>query len=970
MTEQTIDAPRPAGLQSARGEDAPLAEGASSPLAVVGMQAANARAEEPGRRLAAGLDQALPARLHLGKGNVLSLQGWCYAPGGALRTLEVLVGEAAYPIAHHSWARPDIFTRDCPAEDATGASLMSGFEGLAPLPAIGTPQSVTLRLRATLETGESAQAILGSILLLPGHAARPIVAAWPGTGPRIAICMATYHPPADLFEAQIASLLAQTHGNWICIISDDGTPNEAFDRIRYRLEADGRFHLFQNPERQNFYRNFETCLGYVPDDAEYVALCDQDDVWHPEKLAKLLGAFDAETTLAYSDARIVDAGGAVRSATFWVGRRNNYTDLATLMVANTITGAAAMMRRDLLADILPFPEPVGPMFHDHWIGLMALYRGRIAYVDQPLYDYVQHAEGVIGHNYNAWPGFLALAREVLRHLPNRGRMARAATGLLKQAVADYVFVQQKAMLGRMLLLRLPEAAPGKRAVAGRFAAFTTAPGAVLREKIAASLTRRPTLNLEGMFLWCLLGTRLRNMAFRAKSAEIVRLQKERPGARLLEAVIAGEAAAPAAPQALAEMPTPEPAAEAPRLGVLEYGNTRPIFHNISGLTLDVSNAHPKRANLLLAMIDFKYVFGGYLGMFNLALRLSREGYRTRIILHEHSAWDMAEWRQQIRKYPGITTLFDEVEVISRFDRTIPVPVNPQDRFIATNCWAAHIAHETVAALEEKRFLFMIQEYEPYFLPMNSISALFQQAYDFPQVALFSTDLLAEFFRQQKIGVFARPGGEAQAAVFSNAIQRFHPKREVLERAERRVLIYARPEEHAARNLFELSMIALSKVARDPRLSLDRWSFHGIGSIDRQVNLELAPGVPLQLVPKTSLQDYIDMMPRFDVGLSLMLTPHPSLVPLEMAAAGLWAVTNTFANKTAEALAAISSNLIGVPPTIDGIAEGMVQAMLQVDDIDRRLAGAAVAWPTDWDAAFTPETMAAMRTFLGPVVADA
>jgi hypothetical protein len=224
--------------------------------------------------------------------------------------------------------------------------------------------------------------------------------------------------------------------------------------------------------------------------------------------------------------------------------------------------------------------------------------------------------------------------------------------------------------------------------------------------------------------------------------------------------------------------------------------------------------------------------------------------------------------------------------------------------------------------------------------------------------------LADFFRQERIGVFANPDGEQNALVFSNAIQKFFPKRETLMRSERRLLIYARPEEHAARNLFELGMIALARLVRDPRVDLETWSFHGIGSIDRGYNLELAPGIPLQLLPKTSLQDYIDMMPRFDVGLSLMLTPHPSLVPLEMASAGMWAVTNTFANKTADELRGISTNLIGAEPTVDGIVEALVEAMARVDDIDARLAGAKMNWPTDWDQAFPPESIDKIRGFLG------
>ena len=44
----------------------------------------------------------------------------------------------------------------------------------------------------------------------------------------------------------------------------------------------------------------------------------------------------------------------------------------------------------------------------------------------------------------------------------------------------------------------------------------------------------------------------------------------------------------------------------------------------------------------------------------------------------------------------------------------------------------------------------------------------------------------------------------------------------------------------------------------------------------------------------------------------MYTPHPSLVPIEMASAGMLTVTNTFENKTSEALRAISGNLLAGP----------------------------------------------------------
>lgn len=900
-----------------------------------------------------GLDAPLPSELYLGKGTVLPLRGWCYSQDALLRSLAVLVGDVVTPVPNHSWGRTDVFMEQCPAHDRSGNSLLSGFECVLSFPEAAADREEEVTLRATLANGQTIERPLGRIRLRAGHHMMPTLVNWPGEGPRVAICMATFMPPVELFHAQVASLQAQTHTNWVCIITDDNTSNERWDRVRLAVRGDKRFVLFEGRARLNFYDNFQNALSRVPADADFIALCDQDDVWHPDKIETLLAAFRDDHQLVFSDARVVDEDELVLSETFWSKRQNNYTDLPTLMVANTVTGAASLFRASLLADVLPFPRQVGPAFHDHWIGLVALLRGGIGYVDRPLYDYVQHTKGVIGHNYYEGTGTLSAFATLARAGRRPSEMTKVAAQLLKQAADDHVFVTQKVVLARTLLLRNPDLPPGRRAVLERFTRYDTSMRAAIAEKVVALRTRRRTLNLEGLLLWSMAGARLRNVALRRKQGHLVRQQIGNPGRPLLGTVV-GAGKLP---------PTPGQPGDPGIVPVLEYGTTKWIHRNIKPLTPDISERYPKRVNLLLATINFDYVFGGYIGMFNLALRLCREGYRTRIILHENTEWDMEGWRTKIQKYPGLTTLFDEVEVISRWDRTIPVEMNPDDRFVATNCWAAHVAHNTAQHLNETRFLFMAQEYEPFFMAMNSISALFQEAYTFPQVTLFSTELLRDFFRREQIGVFANIGGEADAAVFSNAIQTFHPTRDQLTRTRRRLLFYSRQEEHASRNLFELGMMSLAALVRDARVDLSGWSFHGIGSMGGNM-LELKPGLPFELVPKTSLQEYIRMMPSYDVGLSLMLTPHPSLVPIEMASAGMWTVTNTLANKTSERLRAISTNLIGVPPTVGDIVDGLVQAITRVGEIDERLAGARVDWPTDWDQAFPAKSIERIRAFLG------
>ena len=66
--------------------------------------------------------------------------------------------------------------------------------------------------------------------------------------------------------------------------------------------------------------------------------------------------------------------------------------MGSLLVANTVTGAASLMRRDLLASALPFPPVSGEAFHDHWLALCALASGEIGYLDEATYDHIRHRD--------------------------------------------------------------------------------------------------------------------------------------------------------------------------------------------------------------------------------------------------------------------------------------------------------------------------------------------------------------------------------------------------------------------------------------------------------------------------------------------------------------------------------------------------------------------------------------------------
>ena len=184
-----------------------------------------------------------------------------------------------------------------------------------------------------------------------------------------------------------------------------------------------------------------------------VALADQDDRWYPDKLERLAAALAVAPAarLAFSDMRVTDGRGEVLSDTYWYLRREHHEDMASLMVANVVTGGASLFRRDLLDDALPFPpaNPDHAVYHDHWLALCALGTGEITYLDEPTYDYTRHDESVTVREAPGWlrpeHGFAGRARLHWRRLTRRLRMGSASPGFAAVYRDRWLLIDQLAI---------------------------------------------------------------------------------------------------------------------------------------------------------------------------------------------------------------------------------------------------------------------------------------------------------------------------------------------------------------------------------------------------------------------------------------------------------------------------------------------------------------------------------------------
>jgi glycosyltransferase involved in cell wall biosynthesis len=101
-------------------------------------------------------------------------------------------------------------------------------------------------------------------------------------GRRFSIAMATFNGEAYIRE-QLSSLATQILLPYELVVCDDGSSDRTVDILQeFRDEAPFLMEIYQNPRRLGFADNFLQAASRC--NGEWVAFCDQDDIWFPEKL--------------------------------------------------------------------------------------------------------------------------------------------------------------------------------------------------------------------------------------------------------------------------------------------------------------------------------------------------------------------------------------------------------------------------------------------------------------------------------------------------------------------------------------------------------------------------------------------------------------------------------------------------------------------------------------------------------------
>lgn len=312
--------------------------------------------------------------------------------------------------------------------------------------------------------------------------------------------MCTYNGQRFVAE-QVRSILEQSKGVDEIVVSDDGSSDTTLDQVRQTFaDFTGRTPELKilTGERLGITRNFAravgTCTGNV------IFLCDQDDVWLPNKVETIASIFEnqPDALLVFSNARLVDADlhnlgkSQFQMVRMTDGLRQSLEGIdgfETLLRRNVVTGATVAFRRELLNIALPF---VDGWLHDEWLAILAAAEGGLRVIDTPLVLYRQHGSNQCGMRPEPLAGQLAQAASRTRETSGCKRIRQlidrieglmgSNDHMMKHLGAALAFQQQRQQLPSSRMARF--ASVGFMAITGKYWRYADGMRSIAKDMLA------------------------------------------------------------------------------------------------------------------------------------------------------------------------------------------------------------------------------------------------------------------------------------------------------------------------------------------------------------------------------------------------------------------------------------------------------------------------------------------------------
>jgi glycosyltransferase involved in cell wall biosynthesis len=254
----------------------------------------------------------------------------------------------------------------------------------------------------------------------------------------VSVALCTYNGErfvADQFDSILRGDLLPTE----IVVADDGSTDGTLAIVREALaraeELGITTRLFDTRLGLGVTANFERAMRATT--SEVIVLSDQDDVWHPSRLADISQTFGADPALLFqhNNARLINDTGESLGLTLFAALgvtdsdRNNINadrGFEVYLHRNLATGATVALRRSLFDLAAPLPTE---WIHDEWLAIVASAVGRVRVGDDAVIDYRQHGNNQIGV---AAPTLMYRVQRMLATSPDRNRVLAQRAQVLSQ----------------------------------------------------------------------------------------------------------------------------------------------------------------------------------------------------------------------------------------------------------------------------------------------------------------------------------------------------------------------------------------------------------------------------------------------------------------------------------------------------------------------------------------------------------
>lgn len=215
----------------------------------------------------------------------------------------------------------------------------------------------------------------------------------------VCIMLSAFNGEEYILE-QLESINNQRNVSVICYIRDDGSNDNTKDIIKGYVYQHSNFKLIEG-NNIGVNRSFAELLSIVPNDYEFYAFSDQDDIWLPNKLNQAIeklshiekgipALYCSNLTALFKNGKKID-----------VWRSMKLMGKKSLLIQNCAWGCTEVFNNSAKNLCLTYPWKISSM-HDYWLHLLCAYFGSVVYDVESSIIYRQHETNVVGIRRNSY----------------------------------------------------------------------------------------------------------------------------------------------------------------------------------------------------------------------------------------------------------------------------------------------------------------------------------------------------------------------------------------------------------------------------------------------------------------------------------------------------------------------------------------------------------------------------------------